>query len=94
MKNRFDLEWCIHDFNNFADELDTVLEYISEGMADEDTVSNAILGISTMIRLHSEKTFDTMCQALRLDMYNEIPVDEPAGPVCDCDECDCTDSVC
>jgi hypothetical protein len=93
MKDRFDLEECVVNFDNFADSIDLVLQ--SLGDVPEEVTMNALIGISTMIRLHTQKTFDTMCQALRLDIYNEIPVDGvvPSSEltVTPCDDCECCD---
>jgi len=93
MKDRFDLEECVSSFDNFADSIDLVLE--SLGDVPEEVTMNALIGLSTMIRLHTQKTFDTMCQALRLDIYNEIAVDGvvPSSEltVTSCDDCECCD---
>ena len=98
MKDRLDLEQEILKLYSFAEDVDDLVQHVMSReiwpVETQDEICNVLIGLSTRLKIHSEKTFDTMCQVLRLDMYNEIPVDEPAGPVCDCDECDCTDSVC
>ena len=69
--DRFNLEEDINNFYAFITHLDTLHSAILETSIDKDTISNALMGISTMLSLHIEKTFDTFKQVHSLDQYRK-----------------------
>ena len=71
MKDRFDLEDEITSLYAFADQLSSVSEGLLEEILTTDEAVNAIEGIVVLLKLHSQKTYDTMCQCLKLNDYNE-----------------------
>jgi hypothetical protein len=98
MKDRLDLEQEILKLYSFAEDVDDLVQHVMSReiwpVETQDEICNVLIGLSTRLKIHSEKTFDTMCQALRLDMYNEIPVDgDPSSEltVTPCDDCECCD---
>ena len=79
MSNRFDLETEILNFGNVADDLDNVCEAILERDMDADSIVNALLGLSTLIRLRVDKTFETFKSTFKLDEYS--PNYSPEGAI-------------
>lgn len=71
MKDRFDLEDEITSLYAFADQLSSVSEGLLKERLTTDEAVNAIEGIVVLLKLHSQKTYDTMCQCLKLNDYNE-----------------------
>jgi len=74
MKDRFDLEEEITKLFSFVDDIQAVVEYLSETDIDPriiDNVSNILLGTSTLLGLHADKMLDTMCQCFKIDEYSE-----------------------
>jgi len=74
MKDRFDLENEIMKLHSFADNIESAVEYLAESDVDPkviDTMSNMLLGTSTILGLHAEKMFDTMTQCFKLDKYKD-----------------------
>lgn len=72
MKNRFDLEDEIAKLYSFVDNIDTAVEYLADSDVDPqviDKMANMLLGTSTMLGLHADKMFDTMCQCFKIDKY-------------------------
>lgn len=79
MKDRFDLEDEIMKLHAFVDNIENAVEYLAESDVDPkviDTVSNILLGTSTLMGLHAEKMLDTMCQCFKLDQYRHIEEQE------------------
>lgn len=71
MKDRFDLENEISELHNFVQRLDDLGYGIMElGTSTDDTV-NALSGLSVLLKIHTEKMFDTFTQAFKLDGYRE-----------------------
>ena len=52
MADRFELETDITNLHNIADDIDLVVEGILEHDMATDDIANALLGISTLARLH------------------------------------------
>jgi len=67
MKDRFDLEEEILQTHNFEDQLDLICKGIIEYKLTNDEVVNALVGLRVLITLHTNKIYDTMCQALKLN---------------------------
>ena len=80
MSDRFDLEEQILSFYNSAENVDTIANYLmeSEGIDDDlcDKVVNALNGISALMKIQTDKTFDTLRQCFRLDEYRKQPLTE------------------
>lgn len=78
MKDRLDLEEDVLSFYNFAENVDTVANYLmeSEGVDSDlcDKVVNALNGISALMKIQTDKTFDTLRQCFRLDEYKDQPL--------------------
>ena len=78
MKNRFDLEEEVLSFYNFAENVDTIANYLmeSEGIDDDlcDKVVNALNGVSALMKIQTDKTFNTLRQCFRLDEYKNAPL--------------------
>jgi len=69
MKDRFDLEEQIIRTGNYADQIRDLAEFMieNEGSYDFDRVHNALVGIGEMIDVHTDKMYNTMCDALELN---------------------------
>lgn len=72
MSDRFDLETEILNFGHVADDLDNVCEAILERDMDTDEIVNALVGLSTLIRLRVNKTFDVFKATHELDEYSPL----------------------
>jgi hypothetical protein len=70
MADRFDLETAILNFSNVADDIDNVCEAVLEETISTDDLVNSLIGLSTIVRLRVDKTFDTFKAALQLDEYS------------------------
>lgn len=90
MKDRFDLEEEVLSFYNFAENVDTVANYLmeSEGIDSDvcDKVVNALNGVSALMKIQTDKTFDTLRQCFRLDEYRKEPLTgtEPTDTIKKC----------
>jgi hypothetical protein len=74
MKTRFELEDEIMKLYAFVDNIENAVEFLAESDVDPkvmDTMSNILLGTSTMMGLHVEKMLDTVSQCFKLDQYKE-----------------------
>ena len=75
MKDRFDLENEIMKLHSFIEDIDSVSNLLmdSENLDDDlsDMASNALNGISVLMKLHAEKMLDTMSQIFKLDQYRD-----------------------
>jgi RNase H-fold protein (predicted Holliday junction resolvase) len=69
MKDRFDLENEIMALYAFADQLGNVSAGLMEERLTTDEAVNAIEGINVLLKLQTEKMFDTLTQCFRLDGY-------------------------
>lgn len=69
MKNRFHLEEEISQLYNFVEYLNTISSAILEDNLDEGDAANGIVGISTLLKLQTNKLHDTMSQCFKLDKY-------------------------
>jgi len=74
MKTRFELEDEIMKLYAFVDNIDDAVEYLSNSDIDPkviDSLSNILLGTSTLLGLHAERMLDTMSQCFKLDQYRD-----------------------
>ena len=75
MKDRFDLENEIMKLHSFIEDIDSVSNLLmdSENLDDDlsDMASNALNGISVLMKLHAEKMLDTVSQIFKLDQYRD-----------------------
>jgi hypothetical protein len=67
MTDRFQLETDITNFHGVADDIDLVCEGILEHDMSTDEVVNALTGIAALLRLRSEKAFETFVSVFKLD---------------------------
>lgn len=70
MSDRFELETAILNFGNLADDIDNICEAVLEETINTDDLANALIGLSTLLRLRVDKTFDTFKATLQLDEYS------------------------
>lgn len=75
MKDRFDLENEITKLYSFIEDIDSVSNLLmdSENLDDNllDMASNALNGISVLMKIHAEKMLDTTSQIFKLDQYRD-----------------------
>ena len=74
MKTRFELEDEIMKLYAFVDNINDAIAYLADSDADPkviDTISNILLGTSTLMGLHADKMLDTMSQCFKLNQYRE-----------------------
>lgn len=69
MKDRFDLEQEIIRTSEYASQLRDLAEFMieNEGSYDFDKVHIALVGISEMLDIHTDKMYNTMCDSLCLN---------------------------
>ena len=70
--DRFKLEDDILNFHNIANDLDILASAVLE---DEnitmDDIANGLIGLAVMLRLRTDKTFETFKAAFKLDQYRD-----------------------
>lgn len=71
MADRFELENDILSLTSVADDLDVLAQAIMEHDPSEDDILNVIMGLSGVLRMKVDKTFDTFKAAFNLDEYNQ-----------------------
>lgn len=80
MKDRFDLEEETMRLYSFAEDVDTVSNFLmeSDGIDDDvrDNCVNALNGISALMKMHSQNMLDTLCQCFKLNQYNQQKTSE------------------
>ena len=72
MKTRFDLEQDILAVSMISEDIDTLLWKMMDepgGPMTEDDLINKIMAIQNILRLRTDKLWDTFCQAYELDNY-------------------------
>lgn len=69
MKDRFDLENEITELYTFAERLADLNYAILELDISTDDTANAIEGLSVLLKIHTQKMFDTFTQVHKLDNY-------------------------
>ena len=69
MSDRFDLEEQILRTGDYANQLRDLAEFMIENDAsyDLDKMHNALVGIAQMLDIHTDKMYNTMCDALELN---------------------------
>jgi len=68
MPDRFDLEEKIVKTANYADQLRDLAEFIIETEDyDVDKLHNVLVGMAQMLDIHTDKMYNTMCDALDLN---------------------------
>ncbi len=78
MPDRFDLEDKINHTYTFIDTLNDISYGIMEVGMTNDEIVNAIDGLAVMLKLHTQKLFDTFVQVHQLDGHkNFIPPEFP-----------------
>jgi hypothetical protein len=82
MSDRFALETEILNFSNVADDIDNICEAVLERDMHTDDIANALIGLSTLLRLRVEKTFDTFKAAFKLDEYSSLHSATGAASAC------------
>jgi len=70
--DRFDLENKINQTYHFVDTLNDISYGVLEIGMTNDEIVNAIDGLAVMLKLHTDKLFDTFAQVHKLDRYNKI----------------------
>lgn len=68
--DRFDLEIKITDTYNFIDRLNDISYGVLELGMTNDEIANAIDGLAVLLKIHTQKLFDTFAQVHKLDNYN------------------------
>lgn len=68
--DRFDLEEKINDTHNFVDRLNDISYGVLELGMTNDEIANAIDGLAVLLKIHTQKLFDTFTQVHKLDEYN------------------------
>ena len=68
--DRFDLEQRITETYNFVDRLNDISYGVLELNMTNDEVANAVDGLAVLLKIHTEKLFDTFTQVHKLDEYN------------------------
>ena len=69
--DRFDLENKINQTYHFVDTLNDISYGVLEIGMTNDEIVNAIDGLAVMLKLHTDKLFDTFTQVHKLDRYNK-----------------------
>lgn len=67
MADRFQLEMDITNLHNAADDIDMLAEAVLEKDLSKDDLVNALTGLSTLLRIRVDKTFDTFKAVFKLD---------------------------
>lgn len=70
--DRFELEQQISNLLSICDDLDLVSENILENDLSQDEIANALIGISSLLKMKHDKLFDVFKQVFKLDNYQEI----------------------
>jgi hypothetical protein len=68
--DRFDLESKISETYNFIDRLNDISYGVLEAGMTNDEVVNAVDGLAVLLKLHTDKLFDTFVQVHKLDQHN------------------------
>lgn len=71
--DRFDLENKINQTYHFVDTLNDISYGVLEIGMTNDEIVNAIDGLAVMLKLHTDKLFDTFTQVHKLDGYKDEP---------------------
>ena len=69
--DRFSLEQKITETYNFIDRLNDISYGVLELGMTNDEIANAIDGLAVLLKIHTEKLFDTFTQVHKLDHYND-----------------------
>ena len=68
--DRFDLESKISETYNFVDRLNDISYGILEMEMTNDEVANALDGLAVLLKVHTNRLFDTFVQVHKLDQHN------------------------
>lgn len=68
--DRFSLEQKITETYNFIDRLNDISYGVLELGMTNDEIANAIDGLAVLLKIHTQKLFDTFTQVHKLDEYN------------------------
>ena len=70
MVNRFDLESKISETYNFVDRLNDISYGVLEMEMTNDEVANALDGLAVLLKIHTNRLFDTFVEVHKLDQHN------------------------
>ena len=68
--DRFDLESKISETYNFVDRLNDISYGVLEMEMTSDEVANALDGLAVLLKVHTNRLFDTFVQVHKLDQHN------------------------
>ena len=68
--DRFDLESKISETYNFVDRLNDISYGILEMEMTNDEVANALDGLAVLLKVHTNRLFDTFVEVHKLDQHN------------------------
>ena len=68
--DRFDLESKISETYNFVDRLNDISYGVLEMEMTNDEVANALDGLAVLLKVHTNRLFDTFVQVHKLDQHN------------------------
>lgn len=74
--DRFNLEAKITDTYNFIDHLNDISYGVLELDMTRDEIANAIDGLAVLLKIHTQKLFDTFSQVYKLDQYNGMELQD------------------
>lgn len=69
--DRFVLEEKINQTYNFVDTINDISYGIMEVGMTNDEIVNALDGLAVMLKLHTQKLFDTFTEVHKLDKHNK-----------------------
>ena len=68
--DRFDLESKISETYNFVDRLNDISYGVLEMEMTSDEVANALDGLAVLLKVHTNRLFDTFVEVHKLDQHN------------------------
>lgn len=68
--DRFDLESKISETYNFVDRLNDISYGVLEMEMTNDEVANALDGLAVLLKVHTNRLFDTFVEVHKLDQHN------------------------
>ena len=77
--DRFDLESKISETYNFVDRLNDISYGILEMEMTNDEVANALDGLAVLLKVHTNRLFDTFVQVHQLDGHKNFTPPEFPG---------------
>lgn len=68
---KYDLEQKINETHNFVDHLNDISYAVLESQMTKDEIADAIHGVAVLLKLHTEKMFDSYKRVFSLDKYRD-----------------------